>query len=199
MAGSDPAGVAAARPARLSVDVPQARYGRSARHRAAADAPDDQDAGSHSIRRRHRPVVRWQGVPVRVHHHRLRRGVRFSCARVERHHAEDHRRAKGTFGWLATAAWRSSRWSPSWRSLPPHCWIPGVYFAINTGAGIVGAAPDAAVHTITGWGFPVTVEQMKQPRHGNGREHLVRPDRRGALAGGRAWPVFSGRRSGAGC
>jgi carbon starvation protein len=38
---------------------------------------------------------------------------------------------------------------------------PGVYFAINTGAGIVGAAPDAAVHTITGWGFPVTVEQMK--------------------------------------
>jgi carbon starvation protein len=38
---------------------------------------------------------------------------------------------------------------------------PGVYFAINTGAGIVGAAPDAAVHTITGWGFPVTVEQMQ--------------------------------------
>src|SRR5579871_5455160 len=38
---------------------------------------------------------------------------------------------------------------------------PGVYFAINTGAGLVGAAPDAAVHTITGWGFPVTVEQMK--------------------------------------
>jgi carbon starvation protein len=39
---------------------------------------------------------------------------------------------------------------------------PGVYFAINTGAGIVGAAPEAAVHTITGWGFPVTVEQMQQ-------------------------------------
>jgi carbon starvation protein len=38
---------------------------------------------------------------------------------------------------------------------------PGVYFAINTGAGIVGATPDAAVHTITGWGFPVTVEQMQ--------------------------------------
>jgi carbon starvation protein len=39
---------------------------------------------------------------------------------------------------------------------------PGVYFAINTGAGIVGAAPDAAVHTITSWGFPVTVEQMQR-------------------------------------
>jgi carbon starvation protein len=38
---------------------------------------------------------------------------------------------------------------------------PGVYFAINTGAGIVGATADAAVTTISGWGFPVTVEQMR--------------------------------------
>jgi carbon starvation protein len=37
---------------------------------------------------------------------------------------------------------------------------PGVYFAINTGAGVVGSAADAAVSTITGWGFPVTVDQM---------------------------------------
>ncbi|MGH8139733.1 MAG: carbon starvation CstA family protein [Steroidobacteraceae bacterium] len=39
---------------------------------------------------------------------------------------------------------------------------PGVYFAINTGAGIVGSAPEVAVQTITGWGFPVTAEQMQQ-------------------------------------
>ena len=39
---------------------------------------------------------------------------------------------------------------------------PGVYFAINTGSGIVGATADAAVSTITSWGFPVTVEQMHE-------------------------------------
>ena len=38
---------------------------------------------------------------------------------------------------------------------------PGVYFAINTAAGVVGSTPEAAVHTITGWGFPVTAEQMQ--------------------------------------
>ncbi len=39
---------------------------------------------------------------------------------------------------------------------------PGVYFAVNSPAGIVGAKAADAVHTITTWGFPVTVDQMQQ-------------------------------------
>src|SRR5712671_3225200 len=38
---------------------------------------------------------------------------------------------------------------------------PGIFFAVNSPAGIVGATPADAVRTITSWGFPVTALEME--------------------------------------
>ena len=49
---------------------------------------------------------------------------------------------------------------------------PGVYFAINSAPGVVGATAETAVATISGWGFPVTVEQMQALAHSMGESTL---------------------------
>jgi carbon starvation protein len=49
---------------------------------------------------------------------------------------------------------------------------PGVYFAVNSPAGIVGATPAAAVAAISSWGFPVTVAEMQELARGVGEQTL---------------------------
>jgi len=49
---------------------------------------------------------------------------------------------------------------------------PGVYFAVNSPAGIVGATPAAAVATISSWGFPVGVAEMRDLARGVGEQTL---------------------------
>jgi carbon starvation protein len=49
---------------------------------------------------------------------------------------------------------------------------PGVYFAVNSPAGIVGQAPEKAAATITAWGFPVTAAEMASLAHAVGEQTL---------------------------
>jgi carbon starvation protein len=49
---------------------------------------------------------------------------------------------------------------------------PGVFFAVNSPAGVVGATPAAATATITNWGFAVTPDQMQTLANNVGEKSL---------------------------
>ena len=49
---------------------------------------------------------------------------------------------------------------------------PGVYFAINSPPSIVGATPDAAAQTISGWGYPLAAQTMANLAHRVGEQTL---------------------------
>ena len=49
---------------------------------------------------------------------------------------------------------------------------PGIYFAINSPAGIVGQAPEAAVATISNWGFPISAAEMHALAQSVGEQSL---------------------------
>ena len=69
---------------------------------------------------------------------------------------------------------------------------PGVYFAINSPAGIVGATAEQAAATISGWGFPLQAAEMESLARSVGEETLLnRTGGAPSLAVGMAH-IFSG-------
>ena len=50
---------------------------------------------------------------------------------------------------------------------------PGVYFAINSPASIVGGTAEAAAATITSWGYPLTAHTMTSLAHAVGEQTLL--------------------------
>jgi carbon starvation protein len=50
---------------------------------------------------------------------------------------------------------------------------PGIYFAINSPAGVVGQLPESAAATISGWGFPVTAAGMHALAQAVGEQTLL--------------------------
>ena len=85
------AGVAAARAARLSVDVPQDRHDPRPRDRHPDRRARAEDAGVDEVHRRQRPGLVGQPVPVPVHHDRVRRGVGLPRADLVGHDAQADR------------------------------------------------------------------------------------------------------------
>jgi carbon starvation protein len=49
---------------------------------------------------------------------------------------------------------------------------PGIYFAVNSPAGVIGNTASAAVATINNWGFPLTVVQMEELARNVGEQTL---------------------------
>jgi len=50
---------------------------------------------------------------------------------------------------------------------------PGVYFAMNSGAGLIGADPAHAAEVISGWGFTVTPDVLTQVAHDVGETTIL--------------------------
>ena len=196
------AGVAAARAARLSVDLPEARYRVPAGGGHRDPGPGSQDAGAHAVRRRHRADLQAASLFPFVF-------ITIACGAISGFHSLV---SSGTTPKLL-ANERDIRMI-GYGSMALESFVgimaadrgdcvldPGVYFAINSPAGVVGkAAADGSCQPSPSWGFPVTAEQMADARATRcGEKTLVRAHRRRAIARGGHGHASSARPLGARC
>src|SRR5439155_3581256 len=133
--------------------------------------PRDPAPGDHTRRRRHRSHLRRQGLPLLLHHDRVRRHLGLPFPHLLGHDAEaaqrGDRRAHDRLRRHAARVVRRHHGDDRRGGAQP-----GVYFAINSPAGVVGADPAAATATISSWGFAVTPAEMAALAEGIGERTL---------------------------
>ena len=127
-------------------------------HRHRLRHAGDENAGGLALHRRQRPGVRRRPVPVPVHHHRLRRfpaSTRWSPAAprplVER---ESHIR------FIGYGAMLMESFVAIMALICASVLDPGVYFAMNSPAALIGTTVENASQVINSWGFIVTPETL---------------------------------------
>ncbi|VVD91700.1 carbon starvation CstA family protein [Pandoraea soli] len=50
---------------------------------------------------------------------------------------------------------------------------PGVYFAMNSPAAVIGTTPEAVAHVVSGWGFAITPEVLTATAHAVGENTII--------------------------
>ena len=140
------------------------------------------------------PVFGRHAVPVPVHHHRLRRGVRLPRADRVGHHAEDARQRDATCALIGYGGMLIEAFVAVMALIAACVLQPGVYFAMNAPAALIGTDGSRPPRRSRSWGFVVTPEMLTQTAQRHRRDHASSRAPAARRRSRSAW-----RRSSAGC